>query len=133
MRKSDPNYPPRRFLQHTFPLMGLNETEAFIRRKLALIDQYWDAPEEEIPLCNDDELWRSEPVFKYYKNPAKTSGRSTKNFDLHHEAVLRLIEDGNVGVVKEFPGRVMACKFCPAFAACSQKNALIQSGDLLLG
>lgn len=83
-------------------------------------------------MCDDDELWRSEPVFKYYKNPAKTL-RSTKNFELKQEAMLRFVEDGSVGVIREVPGQVTACKYCPAFAACSQKDALIKSGDLLMG
>lgn len=131
MAKSDANYPPKRFLKQSFPLMSLAETEAFIRRKIALIEQYWDAPEEEIPQCDDAELWRSEPVFKYYKNPQKTA-RSTKNFDTRQEATLRYIEDGSVGLVKEVPGQVTACKYCPAFAVCSQKDQLVACGDLIL-
>lgn len=132
MQRSDPNYPPQRFHRQVFHLKSLQETEAFIRRKLSLIEQYLDAPEDEIPECDDEELWRSEPVWKYYKNPAKTA-RSTKNFDNVHDARLRLIEDGNVGMVKEVPGQVTACKYCPAFAACSQKDQLIASGDLIMG
>jgi len=132
MQKSDPSYPPRRFHRQSFPLLSVNEIEAFIRRKIELIEQYWDAPEDTIPQCNDEELWRSEPEYKYYKNPLKTT-RSTKNYDTLQEATLRRIEDGNVGFVKTVPGQVMACKFCPAFAVCEQKTALIASGDLLMG
>lgn len=131
MAKSDPSYPPKRFHTQSFELLSLNETEAFIRKKLALIEQYWNAPEEELPHCSDDELWRSEPVFKYYKNPAKTA-RSTKNFDTMQDAMLRLSEDGNVGIVKEVPGQVTACRYCPAFAACTQKDQLVAAGDLIL-
>ena len=131
MAKTDPAYPPKRFHKQSFPLMSLQETENFIRRKIELIEQYWDAPENDIPPCDDDELWRSEPIFKYYKNPAKTA-RSTKNFDTRAEAMIRLAEDGNVGIVKEVPGQVTACKYCPAFAACSQKDQLVASGDLIL-
>ena len=132
MAKTDPQYPPKRFHKQVYPLLGLQETENFIRNKLHLIEQYWDAPEDDIPLCDDSELWRSEPVFKYYKNPQKTA-RSTKNFDTMQEAMIRLSEDGNVGIVKEVPGQVTACKYCPAFAACSQKDQLVASGDLILG
>lgn len=67
MVKADPGYPPRRFHTQSFNLHSLNETEAFIRKKLAMIEQYWDAPEAEIPNCSDEDLWRSEPQFKYYK------------------------------------------------------------------
>lgn len=131
MAKTDPSYPPKRFHTQSFELLSLNETEAFIRKKLALIEQYWDAPEEEIPQCSDEELWRSEPQFKYYKNPEKTA-RSTKNFDTMQDAMLRLSEDGNVGIVKEVPGQVTACRYCPAFAACTQKDQLVAMGDLIL-
>lgn len=131
MSKSDPSYPSKQFHTQSFELMSLADTERFIQRKLSLIEQYWDAPEQEIPQCDDSELWRSEPQFKYYKNPDKTA-RSTKNFDTMQDAMLRLSEDGNVGIVKEVPGQVTACKYCPAFAACSQKDQLIAIGDLIL-
>lgn len=128
---SDPKYPQQRMQQRLIPLKPLLETDAFVKRKLQQIEAYWDAPEDEIPPCGDEDLWRSDPVFKYYKNPAKT-GRSTKNFETQAEAMLRYVQDGSVGIVKEVPGQVTACKYCPAFAACTQKDALIASGDLVL-
>lgn len=131
MVRSDPNYPPRRFHRQTFPLLSLADTERFIGNKLRQIEAYWDAPEEEIPHCDGEDLWRSEPVFKYYGNPQKT-GRSTKNFDTNAEALNHFITAGSKGLIKEVPGQVMACKYCPAFIACTQKNTLIQSGDLLM-
>lgn len=127
----DPKYPQSRIQQRILPLLSLQATQAFIEHKLSQIDQYWTAPETDIPLCTDEDLWRGEPVFKYYKNPASTK-RSTKNFDTRQEASLRFIEDGSVGVIKEVPGQVTACKYCPAFAACSQKDQLVASGDLIL-
>ena len=127
----DPKYPQQRIQQRILPLKSLQETDAFIKRKLNQIEMLWDAPEESIPLCTDADLWRSEPVFKYYKNPNNTK-RSTKNFDNRRDAQLRYIEDGSVGLVKEVPGQVTACKYCPAFAACTQKDALVASGDLVL-
>ena len=127
----DPKYPQQRIQQKLLPLKSIQETDAFIQRKLSQIDQHWDAPEETIPLCSDEDLWRSEPVFKYYKNPANTK-RSTKNFDNKQEAYVRLSEDGNVGTVIEQPGQVTACKYCSAFSICSQKDQLIAAGDLVM-
>jgi hypothetical protein len=128
---TDPKYPQSRTQQKVFPLKSIQEIDAFVHRKLASIEQYMDAPEEDIPPCGDEDLWRSDPVFKYYKNPDKTS-RSTKNFDTIQEARMRFIEDGSVGLIKEVPGQVTACKYCSAFTACTQKDALIASGDLVL-
>lgn len=127
----DPKYPQQRIQQRILPLKSVQETDGFVRRKLSQIDEYWDKPEEEIPHCSDEDLWRSEPVFKYYKNPEKTS-RSTKNYDSRQEAYLRLAEDGNVGKVVEQPGTITACKYCTAFSVCSQKDALIADGSLVL-
>lgn len=128
---ADPKYPQQRIQQRILPLKSIQETDAFVTRKLNQIEQYWGATEEQLPPCTDTDLWRSEPVFKYYKNPEKRA-RSTKNFDNRHDAQLRYIEDGSVGIVVEQPGQVTACKYCPAFAVCSQKDALIASGDLVL-
>lgn len=129
--KQDQAYPQKSTHTQTFDLMSVAETDRFVTNKLAMIDKYWDAAEEDIPDCTDEDLWRSEPVFKYYKNPA-ASGRSTKNFDSAHDAYMRLAQDGHVGKVVEVPGQVMACKYCSAFPLCSQKDALVASGHLVL-
>jgi hypothetical protein len=128
---ADPKYPQTRTVQKMFPLKSVQETDAFVRRKLEQIDRHFNDDEADLPPCTDEDLWRSDPVFKYYKNPDKTA-RSTKNFESLHDARLRLIEDGSVGVIKEVPGQVTACKYCPAFSICTQKDALIASGDLVL-
>lgn len=129
--RSDSRYPQSRLLQKVFDLKPIQETEQFIRRKLDELDRYWDAPEPSIPHCNDEELWRKEAVYKYYADPAKTSGRSTRNFDSLAEANMHMATKGK-GVVIEKPGEVTACKYCPGFMACSQKDLLIERGDLIL-
>lgn len=131
--KADPSYPQKRTQERKLKLKSIAETDSWVRRKLALIERYWDAEESEIPECSDEDLWRSEPVFRYYKNPEKLTGRSTKNFETKQEAYNRLAEDGHKGVVIEQPGQVTACKYCSGFAACSQKDRLIAAGDLSIG
>jgi hypothetical protein len=127
--KQDPKYPQRQVEQQLIPLLSLDETERYIRNKLAQYDKYRDAAEQEIPECTDEDLWRREPSYKYYKNPAKRL-RSTKNFETLAEANKRLAEDGNVGVVVTVPGEVVACRFCAAFPICTQKDKYIADGTL---
>lgn len=127
--RANPKYPPQRTMEKTYPLKSPQEIEQFILAKLRMVEQYWDAPEEQIPNCTDEELWRSEPVWKYYRNPANTT-RSTKNFDDKQEAYLRKAQDGNTGLVVEVPGKAVACKYCPSFPICKQAQALIAAGDL---
>lgn len=129
--RSEANYPQQRIQQRILPLKSVQETHNFVVRKLEQIDKYWNAKEEDIPVCSDEDLWRSAPAFKYYKNPEKTA-RSTKNFTTIQDARLFQIENGGVGIIKEVPGQVTACKYCSAFSACSQKDALIAQGDLIL-
>jgi hypothetical protein len=128
--KTENNYPQSRILQKIFPLKSLEETERYIVNKLNQIKQYQDADESAIPLCGDSDLWRSEPVFKYYKDPNKLV-RSTKNFDNKQDAYLKLSQEG-IGIVIEKPGVVTACRYCSGFSLCTQKDAFVASGELLL-
>ena len=129
--KTEANYPPSNTVVKTYKLMSVEETDMYVNNRISLLDKYWNAPENEIPRCTDKELWRKEPTWKYYKNPA-SKARSTKNFDNKQDAYLRLSQDGNVGEVIEVPGQVTACKYCAAFPVCSQKDDLIASGSLIL-
>ncbi len=131
MAKSDPTYPSQRFKSQPLPLLSVAAANQFAVEKLNELDRCLDLPEAELPLCSDEDLWRKAPHFKYYKNPQKTN-RSTKNYDTKQDAYIRLAQDGNVGIVKEVPGQVVACKYCSAFPICGQKDTLIASGDLIL-
>lgn len=128
--KQESNYPQSRTQRRTLDLLSLAETERYIKTKLQQFEQYKDSPEGNIPECTADDLWRSEPVFKYYKDPNKL-GRSTKNFDNRHDANLRLAQEG-VGVVLEKPGMVTACRYCSGFDLCQQKDRLIANGELIV-
>lgn len=131
MVKQQANYPTQRFQTQHLMLRGIAETENFVRQKLALIEKYWDAPEEEIPECDDESLWRNETVFKYYKSGDTSAARSTKNFSDKQEAYIHLSKEGK-GAIKEVPGEVTACKFCASFPICTQKDKLIANGELIL-
>lgn len=119
--KSNPKYPQSRTQHKTIPLLSLDETEAFIRSKIELIQKHKDTPEVALPFCTDEELWRSDPKYKYYSDPAKTSGRSTKNFDSLAEANTHMSQKGK-GVVITQKGEVKRCEYCDAFDGCTQKD-----------
>ena len=129
--KRDPKYPKSKILSEKYPLMSLAETERYITNKLKQIEEQSLLPEPDMIICSDKELWRKAPVFKYYKDSTKTK-RSTKNFDNSYEAAVYKQSKGNVGIVKEFGGEVVACKYCSAFELCTQKDAYILDGSLKL-
>jgi hypothetical protein len=116
-----PGYPPIRIVNHTVSLYSEQETETLIASKIEDLVRYQDASQDALPRCTDEELWRSEPVYKYYSDPTKTDGRATKNFDSLIEANNHLTEKGK-GVVKTVPGQVKACLYCRAFDICEQRK-----------
>jgi hypothetical protein len=133
MVKTDPNYPPKHFHTQTFNLMGLAETERFVNKQLAELEHFMDAPELELPECDEEALWRSDAKYKYYKSGDTNAARSTKNFDSMQEAQFFMYGEGKgAGAIKEVPGEVKACKYCAAFPICTQKDRLIAAGHLVI-
>jgi hypothetical protein len=119
--RNNPKYPQKRVAHKDIPLLSVEETEAWIRWKLEQVQKYMDAPESQIPECTDEELWRSAPKYKYYSDPTKTAGKSTKNFDTLAEANAFRAEKAK-GIVITVPGEVKRCSYCEGFEACTQKN-----------
>ena len=120
--RANPNYPQSRLVQFTVELLSIEETERWIRAKIREIADNQDLPESQVIRCSDKDLWKSDPVYKFYADPAKAQegGRSTKNFDSYHEAMAHRNKAGK-GVVVTVPGKVKACSYCPAFSVCSQQ------------
>lgn len=120
--KSNPAYPQKRVETKDIPLLSIADTEKWIKDKLALYTKYKDTPEKELPECTDAELWRSTPQFKYYSDPTKTDGRSTKNFDDPVSARTFMASKGGKGIVVTVPAEPKRCGYCEAFSICTQKD-----------
>lgn len=122
--KTNPNYPQSRAEFKDIPLTDVTETEAWVVAKLEQVEKYMAAPESEIPLCTDEELWMSDPVFKYYAKPetAMAGGRATKNCDTMAEAREYMASKGGKGTIITVKGEPKRCDYCEAFDACSQKD-----------
>ena len=105
-------------------------TESFIKNVLRALDEYWDKDQDQIPECTKEQLWVTDPVYKYFKNP--NASRSTKNFSTYYEAHERLTKDGSVGIIKEVKGEVKACRYCAAASICNQAKQYISEGRLFI-
>lgn len=126
-------YPPARMHTRRLQLMGIDETQEWVERKVLQLIDLEHAPEEAMPPCTDKELWRKADTYRYFAKPEKANepgARSTKNFTDKAEADLHVATKGGVIVTKR--GGVTGCKYCNAFLACKQKDALIAAGDLVL-
>ncbi len=126
----DRDYPASAVPERVLNLWTLQETEQWLKNKLSLLKQYQGAPEEELPLCEDEDLWRTDPKYKYYADEnTPSTKRSTKNFDTLVEAMTHKAEK-NKGRVDIVPGEVKACAFCSGRPICSQAAMLEASGQL---
>ena len=122
--RRNPDYPQQRLATKTFDLLSLSQTEDWLRTKFKTLEQYALEDEDKLPQCTDKDLWRSDPVWKYFSDPLKADtpgARSTKNFDNPAEANAFKAEKGK-GVVVHVPGQVKACSYCPVFNICTQKD-----------
>lgn len=127
LAKNNPNYPQSRLEQKEIALMSMDEIENWIHTKLAAIQRYTDAPEPKVPFCTNEELWMSDPRYKYFSDPAKAQvagARSTKNFDTLVEANAFMAEKGK-GVVVTIPGEPKRCGYCDAYEICTQTNKAV--------
>lgn len=126
LAKSNKGYPQSRVRHKDIQLLTLEDTEAWIKNKLALIEKNQNVPESQLPECTDEELWMSDPVYKYYLDPLKAQkpgARATKNFtDLIEAQKYRVNEKGGKGVVKTIPGEPKRCAYCPVYDQCTQKD-----------
>ena len=122
MTKQNPDYPQERLKSHRIELMSLAETENWIMAKLRNLEEHALLDEPDLPRCTDKDLWRSDPVWKYYANLKNTTGRSSKNLKTAAEAADYKASKGGKGVIIEVPGQVKACGYCPAFEICTQKD-----------
>lgn len=123
--RQNPNYPQRRVAHKDLPLLSLEDTELFVRAKIAEIKKHYSTPETDLPECTDEDLWRSAPQHRYYSDPLKATdptAKSTKNFDSLAEANRFMAEKGGKGAVVTKPGEVKRCPFCPAFGNCEQSK-----------
>jgi len=127
----DSSYPQTRVITKEYPIWSVEQTQHFISEKLDLLTNYLDSAQAELPQCDKEDLWESDTVYKYYKNPAKMA-RATKNFDSLDEANVRLATDGGVGTVVTVRGEVKACRYCEVSDICDQAQNLIQQGRLVL-
>lgn len=122
-------YPQERVMEYPLELKSVGQTELFIATKLAQLDSLSDAHESLLPECTDEELWRSDPVYKYYTKPENK--RCQASFDNQHDANRHLAEKGK-GIIVMVPGEVKACKYCAGYALCSQKDKYLASGELTI-
>lgn len=130
------NYPTLKVATKSYPLWSLEETESWIKNRLASISNALDLPQESLPECTDEDLWvrKNTEKYKYYANADKTD-RATKVFGYDKyefpeaEAHTHLATKGT-GLVKHFPAMAVRCRYCSVQPICSQSASMLMEGRL---
>ena len=116
----DSKYPQHRAAYKDIPLLSLDDTESWLKNKLEQINKLMDVPEEKLPECSDEELWRTPTKYKYFVNPE--SKKATKNFESYNDAYrYMLVEKKGKGIIRVVPGEPRRCNYCSAASICSQR------------
>ncbi len=123
--KQDSQYPQQRVATKKMELMSVTDTEKWITDKLALVEKTEKLPDNKLPDCTDEELWKKEDKWKYYG--IKGAKRAIKVFNTQADAELMLSVKGK-GEVKKFAGGVKRCKYCSYINFCDQYSRLQMQG-----
>ncbi|MBL4705096.1 MAG: hypothetical protein JKY54_11270 [Flavobacteriales bacterium] len=124
-QRQNPKYPPHRVHEAKYNLMGIRETELWIKEKLLDITTNAQLDQDQMVRCTDSELWMSDPQFKYYAKQAsfEMGKKSTKNFTSMQEALLHKSTKGKgLGYIHTQVSEPKRCGFCPAASICEQRK-----------
>ena len=128
--QANKDYPQKRVIIKTLPLMDITETELFVRERLQELKRYQDTPQEELPLCTPQELWMNPSKWAFYKDATKTA-RATKLFDTRQEAITASQGHPNPLVVERV-SEPKFCRYCAARPGCTQAEDYVNKGILKL-
>lgn len=124
-----PNYPPADIATKKYPLASELETQRFLTKRLALLEELKETPEPELPKCDDDTLMVAPFTYAYYgKAGAK---RATKTSSDYSELEV-IMKSKGTGYIETRGGEVRGCSYCSAFHECTQKDEYLENGRLTL-
>lgn len=124
--KTNSKYPPNRIAEVKIKLLSLEDTEKFIKDKLQEIDYQSTLDSSSLKHCSNEELWMKEITYKYYSDPNKTNGRSTKNFTSEIEANNYMASKGK-GVILRTDPLPTRCDYCSVKNICLQRSAMLNN------
>ena len=120
---ASPDYPDNRVKYKDIPLMSIEETENWIRKRLTIIRDNQKTDPIDLPQCSDEEVWLVEPTHRYFSNPTKTGGRATRVFDNYADADAYLKKQGKGVIITTEPIAKRCSKYCSAFELCVQQQS----------
>jgi len=107
------------------PLVDDEEVEDYMQKRIGLLEDYKDMPDDDLPLCSHDERWAKADTFAVMKKGAQ---RATKVCTTRSEADQYMRQKGysdNVYSIVFRPGVSTRCEhYCAANRFCNQYNEM---------
>jgi len=130
-RMDTKSYPQQRVLTKKYSLWSREETQNWIRNKLAQYKSHSNTPQEGLPECTDEELWAEDTKYKHYKNSSSTRATNGGVHTSMDDALKFQAQKGG-GIIKTIPGEVKACRYCPVVSVCTQASTMLADGRFTL-
>jgi len=121
---------PKHKIKANYPvkLMDVSETDDYIMARLQEFHNNREVADDQLPLCTDEELWRTDNQWAVWKQSQKS--RAAKVCSSEAEAYQYIRDHDIKGFVQYRPGKVKRCRFCPCHNWCNQFKDL-QSKNLI--
>jgi hypothetical protein len=112
------------------PLFDTVQTEKFLVQRIKDLQKQSALKQSDITPCTPQQLWMDKPKYKYYANPSKTTGRSTRTFTCQKEAAIHKAKVAPKGVWVTDRGKARACAYCRGRPICKQYKQLHKEGKV---
>lgn len=133
-KKVGDGYPAVPIMEIPVRSWTLEETEDYIKTKIATFEKFKDAPEGELPRCLPEELWQKPTTYAVKRQGNKTAmsgGIKSSQEEADKFILEQKIQDKKSYnyAVEVRPGTVERCAYCDArMVGCSQYKALKDQG-----
>jgi hypothetical protein len=127
--KFDPNYPQSQVVEITIPVWETEAQKNYIAGCIRNTELFKDIPDNELPLCTDEELWKSPAKFAIMKDGRKSAVRV---LDSNDDAV-KYIEDKKLDEkhsIVERKSKAKKCLYCNCTAVCEQYKTMLENGEV---
>lgn len=100
------------------------DAEWFIRSRLELIESAKDLPDNQLPLCTDEERWKTEDTYAVKKDGVK---KAVKLYDNMNDAENHATRLGPKHFVEQRTGEARRCQdYCPVSHLCNQYQSEVE-------
>ena len=127
------NYPPRPVVRIPVPVWPDAETTRYIDERIRRHQAAETLPDDDLPFCSDEEVWRSAAVFATRKPGRKSA---IKLHATESDATAHAAELGGAHYVEYRPGKAVRCEsYCAVSELCNQWQAELaaSAGDGIEG